>query len=87
MLHSSLNIVGEKDNTDTTVLVTGVTGYLAGHVVNTLLRKNYKVKGTVRSLKNEEKNKTVYEICPEKNANLELVEANLLDNECWEGIM
>lgn len=40
---------------DTTVLVTGASGYLGGHVVNTLLRRGYKVRGTVRSKSTVEK--------------------------------
>lgn len=65
------------------VLVTGASGFLAGHVIDILLRADYRVRGTVRSLKNVEKIKAIREICPEKNENLELVEGDLLDNECW----
>lgn len=37
-----------------TVLVTGVTGFIAQHIVNNLLQKKYRVIGTVRSkLKSE----------------------------------
>ncbi len=32
-----------------TVLVTGVSGFIAAHVVDALLRKGYNVRGTVRS--------------------------------------
>jgi len=32
------------------VLVTGASGYLAGHVIFYLLERNYLVRGTVRSL-------------------------------------
>lgn len=36
-----------------TVLVTGASGYLACHVINELLKYDqFKIKGTVRSLKN-----------------------------------
>ena len=34
-----------------TILVTGASGFIAAHVVNTLLRKDYRVRGTVRSEK------------------------------------
>ena len=38
---------GVKD----TVLVTGAEGYLAGHVIKTLLERDYTVIGTVRYVK------------------------------------
>jgi nucleoside-diphosphate-sugar epimerase len=34
------------------VLVTGATGYIAGHVVNQFLSRGYRVRGTARSLSN-----------------------------------
>uniref|UniRef100_A0AC34QG70 3-beta hydroxysteroid dehydrogenase/isomerase domain-containing protein n=1 Tax=Panagrolaimus sp. JU765 TaxID=591449 RepID=A0AC34QG70_9BILA len=66
----------------TKVLVTGSSGYLATHCVQQLLQNGYQVRGTVRSLKNEKK------ILPLKNleyANqrLELVEADLEDENSW----
>jgi len=48
------------------VLVTGASGYLAGHVVNILLEKGYKVRGTVRSLKDNKKNEHIMSINPSK---------------------
>ena len=66
------------------VLVTGATGYIATHIVQQLLQAGYRVRGTVRSLKNEEKVKPLYELCPEANDKLELVECNLLDENCWD---
>ena len=32
-----------------TILVTGITGYIAGHVTNTFLERGYRVRGTTRS--------------------------------------
>ena len=66
------------------VLVTGATGYIATHIVQQLLQAGYRVRGTVRSLKNEEKVKPLYELCPEENDKLELVECDLLDENCWD---
>ncbi|KAF8996110.1 hypothetical protein BDQ17DRAFT_1364736 [Cyathus striatus] len=40
-------------------LVTGVTGFIAGHVVDQLLQKGYRVRGTVRGSKIESLRKTV----------------------------
>lgn len=41
----------------------------------------------MRSLKNVEKNKAIYDICPEKKDMIELVEADLNDNNCWDAVM
>ena len=60
------------------VLVTGATGYIATHVVQQLLSSgNYRVRGTVRSLKNEEKVKALKELVPDAKHPLDLCEADL----------
>ena len=44
-----------------TVLVTGTSGYVALHCIKKLLEDGiYKVKGTVRSLKNEERTNAIH---------------------------
>ncbi len=68
---------------ETPILVTGATGYVASHLIKLLLEKCYKVRGTVRSLANKDKYKFLYDLVPEKNDNLELVEADLLQPEGW----
>ena len=68
------------------VTVTGITGYVGSRVALTLLNEGkYKVRGTVRSVTNMDK------IDPLKKAfgeelfgQLELVEADLLDNDGME---
>lgn len=40
---------------DTTVLVSGASGYIGAHVVKTLLDRGYNVRGTVRSMSNKSK--------------------------------
>ena len=65
------------------ILVTGATGYIASHLIKLLLEKGYKVRGTIRSLKNRDKHAFLYNLCPEKNKNLELVEADLLKPATW----
>jgi len=48
-----------------------------------LLELNFKVRGTVRCLNNKQKYEFLYKLCPEKNANLELFEADLTSREKW----
>ena len=38
------------DQTKPLVLVTGATGYIAGHCIRELMEHGYRVRGTVRSL-------------------------------------
>jgi len=72
------------DNTVPLVLVTGASGYLATHVVQQLLTSDkYRVRGTVRSLKNETKVKELKELVPNAKYPLELCEANLENKDSW----
>ncbi|KAI6205698.1 hypothetical protein M3Y94_00821900 [Aphelenchoides besseyi] len=75
-----------KDNSKTRVLVTGASGYIASHCVQQLLDLGYKVRGTVRSLKNEVKVQPLREL---KNAveRLELQEADLNDADSWLNVV
>ena len=68
---------------DELVLVTGASGYIATHVVRLLQQQGYRVRATVRSLKNEEKVKPLRELCPDAKHPVELVEADLMNDECW----
>ena len=66
------------------VLVSGATGYVATHAIQQLLSSgNYHVRGTIRSLKNEEKVKALKELIPDAKYPLELCEADLEDKESW----
>ena len=65
------------------VLVSGATGYVAAHVIKQLQEAGYRVRGTVRSLKNEAKVKPIRELCPDAAHPIELVEADLLDADSW----
>ena len=54
----------------TSVFVSGATGYIAQHIVKTLLEKNYKVVGSVRSTEKGEKLKKLLQSA---NFNYEVV--------------
>ncbi|KAK6195722.1 hypothetical protein SNE40_001090 [Patella caerulea] len=66
------------------VLVTGASGYIATHVIKQLQEEGYRVRGTVRSLQDENKVKHLHALCPEAQFKLELVEADLTKPESWE---
>ena len=65
------------------VLVTGASGFLATHIVKLLLEQGSRVRGTVRSLQNEKKVVTLRKLVPNPKHELELVEADLLDEDSW----
>ena len=66
------------------VLVTGASGFVACHIVKELLSSaEYVVRGTVRSLSSETKCKPLKNLIPNAKYPLELVEADLLNKECW----
>lgn len=68
------------------VLVTGASGYLAAHCVKQLLTFGYRVRGTVRSLKNTSKCAPLEKLAKdlEAESRLELVEADLEKPETWQ---
>ncbi len=68
---------------DPLVLVTGASGYIATHVVQQLLQQGYRVRGTVKSLKDEVKVQPICGLCPDSRVAVELVEANLTTEEGW----
>ncbi len=68
---------------DSLVLVTGASGYLAAHIVKQLLEQGYRVRGTVRSLKDEKKVAPLRNLVENPKHPLELCEANLLDENGW----
>jgi dihydroflavonol-4-reductase len=60
-------------------LVTGVSGYLASWMAKDLLEKGFRVRGTVRSLQDQEKIETMKQILP----GVEFVPADLRSPEGW----
>ena len=77
--------VGDNDSPAVPVaLVTGASGYIASHIVQQILKAGkVRVRGTVRSLKNKPKVVPLLEMVPDARYPLELVEAELLDENCW----
>ena len=66
-------------------LVTGASGFIASHIIHQLLTKGQvRVRGTVRSLKKEDKVKPLREMVPDATYPLELVEADLNDEDSWK---
>ena len=68
---------------ETLVLVSGASGYVACHVIKQLQDAGYRVRGTVRSLKNETKCQPIRDLCPNAAHPIDLVEADLLDANSW----
>ncbi|CAD5224378.1 unnamed protein product [Bursaphelenchus okinawaensis] len=73
-------------NKEDTILVTGASGYVALHCVQQLLQAGYKVRGTVRSLKNEQKVAPIQKLNRSEEL-LELVEADLMNEQDWPGVI
>ncbi|XP_055332866.1 uncharacterized protein LOC129584643 [Paramacrobiotus metropolitanus] len=77
---SSTPSTGNASN-DQRVLVTGASGFIASHCVQQMQAAGYAVRGTVRSLANAKKVVPLYQMCPGARHKLELVEADLLDDQ------
>jgi nucleoside-diphosphate-sugar epimerase len=65
------------------VLVTGASGFIAGHVICELLEHGYQVRGTVRSLAATGKVAHLAAIAERTGGSLELVEADLATDRGW----
>lgn len=65
------------------VLVTGASGFIATHCILELLRKGYRVRGTVRSFKRQGEIEAGLRAHTELEGRLEFVEADLLRDEGW----
>ncbi|TMA82003.1 MAG: aldehyde reductase [Deltaproteobacteria bacterium] len=65
------------------ILVTGATGYIAGHCIRELLEHGYRVRGTVRSLADPKKTEHLRRIASQLGGSLELVEADLTSDRGW----
>lgn len=65
--------------------MTGASGYIASHIIKQLMENGYRVRGTVRSTKNEKKCRPLRELVKDPKHQLELVEADLLNEQSWLG--
>jgi dihydroflavonol-4-reductase len=65
------------------VLVTGASGFIAGHCVADLLEHGYAVRGTVRSLSAVDKVAHLRALAERAGGSLEFVEASLDDDAGW----
>ena len=68
------------------VLVTGASGFIGTHIIQQLLRAGYAVRGTVRSLQDEQKIDAIWDVCPDAEScnRMLLVQADLHDEHCWD---
>ena len=64
------------------VLVTGITGYIGQHIAAELLRRNYEVVGTVRSLSKAQSARSALSSLP-GGSNVKFIEADLLSDRGW----
>lgn len=65
------------------VCVTGANGFLGSFIVKELLERNYHVRGTVRSTKDETKTAHLHSL-PNAEKLLELVEADMGEENCFD---
>jgi nucleoside-diphosphate-sugar epimerase len=71
------------DETKPLVLVTGATGYIAGHCIRELLENGYRVRGTARSLADPKKTDHLRRMAAEHGTTIDLVEADLTSDRGW----
>jgi dihydroflavonol-4-reductase len=76
---------------DGCVVVTGATGYVAGHIIEVLLQQGYDVRGTVRDPNDKEKSAHLWDLVgrqPPWSGSLSLYKADLLDDaEAYAEVM
>lgn len=71
----------------TTVLVTGATGFIASHTILALVNKGYKVRGTARSARKAEILNATLSAYAGKPIEVELVSADLTQDDGWDAAM
>src|SRR6218665_413686 len=76
-----------SDNRRGLVVVTGVGGFLGGHIAARLLMSGYDVRGTLRSLKRAKSVETDIRKFADDRGELSFVEADLLSDKGWKAAM
>jgi nucleoside-diphosphate-sugar epimerase len=66
-----------------TVLVTGASGFIAGHIIEDLLRHGYAVRGTVRDVTRTDKLAHLTALAGELGGRIDFVAARLDSDEGW----
>jgi nucleoside-diphosphate-sugar epimerase len=66
------------------VLVTGATGFIAGHAIEELIKGGHEVRGTVRSLRDAARVAHLHRTAESLGGRLELVEADLAQDAGWD---
>ena len=66
---------------------TGASGFIATQLVKQLLEKGYTVRGTVRSTKDVAKTEVLHKLAEALPGNLELHEANLLEEGSFDSVI
>ena len=74
----------ESLKSNSLVLVTGASGFLAGHVIKVLLEAGYKVRGTVRKVADAKKYEYLRNLPGATPETLQFVEADLTDTKGWD---
>jgi uncharacterized protein YbjT (DUF2867 family) len=72
-----------QNNNNELVLVTGANGFVGSHVVKKLIDEGYRVRATIRSLKDEKKAQPLRDLAKNSKHELELAEADLLNEQSW----
>jgi len=70
--------------TTDTVLVTGASGFIAGHCIVELLRGGYRVRGTLRSLERSDEVRQAVGRAIDAEDRLSFVAADLLSDDGWQ---
>lgn len=73
--------------TNSPILVTGASGFIAIHTIAQLVEKGYKVRGTVRSMKKEAEVRESVSRLVQKNYQLEIVPTDIEQDAGWEEAM